>query len=134
MTAVLPVLLAVWPAIAHPETQPAPASVLRFADKPLTLNLVLGLGTPTGEIGATAEYSLTDLLAVGVGVGIGVGGPQLATSGRFRLALYEGPHVAHGFDFVAAFATGRYGELTWGGDLTGTYSERAYWIQLGLDY
>jgi hypothetical protein len=133
MTAVFPVMLAVWPSIAHPETQPAPASVLRFADKPLTINLVLGLGTPTGEIGGTAEYSFVDSFAAGVGVGTNPWGTQLAVSGRFRLKKYEGPRVAHAFDFVAAFAMGQYSDLMIG-DLSGNLMERAYWVQVDLDY
>jgi hypothetical protein len=101
--------------------------------RPLTINLVLGVGTPTGEIGGTAEYSFVDSFAAGVGVGTDPWGMQLAVSGRFRLKMDEGPHVAHAFDFVAAFATGPYSDLMIG-DLSGNLKERAYWVQVGLDY
>jgi hypothetical protein len=47
--------------------------------------------------------------------------------------LHGGPRTAHALDLVVAFATGPYSELRYG-DLSGSLVERAYWIQLGIDY
>jgi len=122
------------PAAARAQTPPAPQQPLRFSDKPLAVGLVLGIATPVGEIGGTAEYSLADRFAAGIGVGTSNVGVQVAASGRFRLALYQGLGVAHAFDFVAAFATGRYqGGIFLMGD-NGYWDERAYWFQGSIDY
>jgi len=126
--------LGLFPAVASGQTQPAPQRVLRFTDTPLAVGFVLGIGTPVGEIGGTAEYSFSDRLAAGIGVGTSNVGVQVAASGRLRLALYQGPGVAHAFDFVAAFASGRYqGGIFLMGD-NGYWDERAYWVQGSLDY
>jgi hypothetical protein len=121
------------PAIVRAETQPAPDSTLRFADRPLSINFVLGFATPTGEIGGTAEYNFADQIAAGVGIGTSPVGAQLAASGRLRFARWGGAEVAHALDFVAAFSTGPYEGFNPKGD-NGYWRERAYWIQGGLDY
>ena len=133
-TGVALVALGFLPAVAHAQLQPAREPVLRFSDKPLALSFVLGIATPEGEIGGTAEYSFADRFAAGIGVGTSNVGVQVAASGRLRLALHERPGVAHAFDFVAAFATGRYqGGIFLKSD-DGNWDERAYWFQGSFDY
>jgi hypothetical protein len=132
-TAIALVLCWICPAVARAETPLVPEGQLRFTDKPLTVNFVLGFATPTGEIGATAEYNFANWFAAGAGVGTNSIGTQLAAFGRFRLATYQGPGVAHGLDLVAAFSTGQYEWPIANGD-SGYWKERAYWIQAGLDY
>jgi hypothetical protein len=132
------VLVLAWflPLAARADSQLPSNAPLRFTDRPLTINFVLGLATPTGEIGGTAEYNFAEWFAAGVGVGTNFTGTQLAVSGRCRFAQYEGQGVAHGFDFVGAVAGGRYTErLTSPSNSDGGgLKEQAYWVQVGLDY
>jgi hypothetical protein len=57
--------------------------------KPLTLALNLGLGTPTGFVGAEAQYNPLRDLAFAGGVGVNAVGPQLMAAVRPRLPLGE---------------------------------------------
>jgi len=133
MTAVVLGLVWICPLAARAQTQSTTESPMRFADRPLSINLVLGVATPTGEAGITAEYSFSDRFAAGVGAGESLLGIQLAAFGRVRLVTWGRHDTAHGLDFVAAFSTGEYEGIFFSGD-SGTWKERAYWVQNGIDY
>lgn len=121
------------PTVAYTETGPATAAPARFWDRPLSFNGVLGMATPTGEIGGTAEYSFSKRIAAGAGAGVSPSGIQTAAYGRLRLRVTEDQDRAYATSLVGAFSTGPYAWFGNGGD-DGDWKERAYWIQLGLDY
>jgi hypothetical protein len=56
-------------------------------EKPLTLAMNLGLGTPTGFVGAEAQYDPVRYLGFAGGVGVNRVGPQLMAAVRPRLPL-----------------------------------------------
>lgn len=58
-------------------------------EKPFTLALNLGLGTPTGFVGAEAQYNPSRYLGFAAGVGVNRVGPQLMAALRPRLPLSE---------------------------------------------
>jgi len=121
-----------WPAVVRAETESVPSTPPRFWDRPLSFNLVLGFGTPTGEVGATAEYSFSKWLAAGAGLGIDpVFGMQTAAFGRLRFGIHEGPRRAHAVSLVGAFSAGEYGSLF---SAENYWTGWAYWVQAGIDY
>ena len=73
--------------------EPEEAPGARWRDRPLAVHGSVGLGTPLGLIGASAEYSAWEWFALEGGAGLGLAGPQGALSLRVRrpwtsLALY----------------------------------------------
>lgn len=126
-----------------PQPEPSATPPFHFTTRPLTLNLMLGLGTPVGGFGAIAEYSFTRRLAFGAGFGASwidgdrarvLGPVQLGALARYRLILDEEANSAHGLDVVGAFSTGHYTYPALPGNDQSYDSEQAYWVQAALEY
>jgi hypothetical protein len=115
------------------DTAPDVEAISRFTDRPLTINVMMGGGTPVGLAGFTAEYSVFDRLAVGVGAGTSLSGGQAALLVRLRPIVIESEAVAQGIDLSLAFSTGQYTYPFYCGD-GGCWKEQAYWAQGSLDY
>jgi hypothetical protein len=77
------VAVATWPSPA------AAAERVRFTDRPLTLNAVVGVATPVGEIGVLGEYSITSRFTVGAGAGANLYGPAFGVVGGYRALFFE---------------------------------------------
>jgi hypothetical protein len=60
------------------------ASQTAWEQRPLSLTLHMGVGTPLGGLGVEVEHSVTRNLALHGGVGMGRGGAQVAAGARFR--------------------------------------------------
>ena len=130
MTAVVLGLVCTCPLAVRAETQSTTESPMRFADRPLSIDLVLGVATPTGEAGLTAEYSFSDRFAAGVGAGESLLGIQLAALGRVRLVTWGKHDMAHGLDFVAPLQK----TITGYGRDTYPWNENLHWaLDVALD-
>jgi hypothetical protein len=79
-----------------------------FDDRPLSVNGVLGFGTPIGLAGAVVEYSPFARFAVGAGAGTNAVGPQATAFVRLRPVLWEKPERVFAISFEAAFSGGKY--------------------------
>jgi hypothetical protein len=97
---VLATLGAAAPARAAPEAADTAAPAV---ENPNRVALVLGLGTPWGELGLTYQRRVGQKLALEAGVGLGATGVQLAAlpklsfgSGRARFYIEAGPTLTLG--------------------------------------
>jgi hypothetical protein len=133
-------------ALAEPINTPPGVMALapfRFTRRPLSLNAVVGVGSPVGGFGGVVEYSVASRFALGVGAGAGwydggyvrFPGPlQLAALARYRIFVHEGVSDAQAFALVGAFASGRFIYPFLPGNDTSYVDERAYWVQGALEY
>jgi hypothetical protein len=67
-----------------------------YETRPTALYLQLGLGTPTGTVGAEVEQTLTPHVAVAGGAGWGNAGPQVAGMARLRFGRDRAKFVMGG--------------------------------------
>lgn len=75
--------------VSKATAQDAASRVKSGWEKPLTLAMNLGLGTPTGFVGFEPQYDPIRYLGFAGGVGVSRGGPQLMAALRPRLPLGE---------------------------------------------
>jgi hypothetical protein len=123
---------------------PTPQKPFHFTDRPLALEVTVGLGIPVGGFGGVVEYSIAPRIALGAGAGATwldgwygrIPGPiQVAALARYRLAVLEQGDDARAFDVVGALAAGRYIYPFFGGnENTPAVDEQAYWAQCALEY
>jgi hypothetical protein len=83
--------------------------VFDFSDRPISVNAMLGFGTPVGLIGGTVEINPLSRLALGVGAGTNTEGLQLALLARARPFAWPREKRALAIRVGAAFSTGPYG-------------------------
>jgi len=88
---------------------PARPRPFTFTDRPLTIDAVLGLGTPVGIIGGIVQYDVARWLALGAGAGANIAGLQLAALARLRPFTWERPWGTIGIELGGALSTGAYG-------------------------
>ena len=89
---------------------PAPRGpVFEFSDHLISVNAMLGFGTPVGLIGGTVEINPISPLALGVGAGTNTEGLQLALLARARPFAWAREKRAFAITVGVAFATGPYG-------------------------
>jgi hypothetical protein len=98
---------------ANDEARPAPSDereargpTFEFSDHFLTVNAMLGLGTPVGLIGGTIEINPVSRLALGLGAGTNTEGLQLAALVRSRPFAWARPKRALAITLGAALAAG----------------------------
>ena len=89
----------------HAQDEPRMVS---FADHPLTLDGIVGAGTPVGALGASLMGNLAAWAAVGAGVGVNSQGPQLAVLTRVRPGVWERPRRALALPVGLSFSAGPY--------------------------
>src|SRR5260370_38297447 len=78
------------------------------------LELQLGLGTPTGLVGALIDATPVPWWTLSAGVGQGFSGPQFALGTRFRFPRHATPYLGFGFS-AGRFCVPGNGEDLWGG-------------------
>ena len=79
-----------------------------FDEHLLTIATVIGIGTPTGELGIEVTAAPTPYFELSGGIGRGFYGPQLAAMPRLRL-----PGRGHwAFTFGVGYSQGEYGDFT----------------------
>jgi hypothetical protein len=87
----------------------SPPSVASTGARPLTLEGIIGLGTPIGTAGVLLDVALGERWSVAAGAGLGGGGPQVAVMSRLRAAGHPtGPALVIG----AGVSGGPYQEFT----------------------
>jgi hypothetical protein len=107
---------------------------VRFMDRPVSLNLVLGMATPAGEVGGLVECSVAPWIALGIGIGASFSGPQYGAMLRLRTLRWE-KAAAHALDFVVAGSGGAYEPLYVSSDDPREYTTTvAFWIQPSVEY
>lgn len=111
------------PATAGRATQ-ASDGHFKFNDRPLTIDGVVGFGTPVGLIGAALQYDLASWFTVGAGAGTNIAGLQLAALTRFRGELAATPERASAIAFGASFSSGPFGQSPEWLNVDHSYSER----------
>lgn len=116
-----------------------------FADRPLTLDGVLGFGTPVGFAGAAVQYDLVSAVSLGAGVGVDSGKPAYAALARFRPFIWNRPERALALEIGSAFSASHYeGQLADVAGLAGeggvtrytqTYTlDLTYWAQFDIGF
>jgi hypothetical protein len=129
------------PSEARPAPEARPARGSAWRERPTSIEAHLGLGTPVGGLGVSADYSLVPEIALGAGAGIGSGfdvPSTLHTAALARLRPVYG--VRNAFVANLAYSTGGYQEprldLGMGhSSATRRYgAERAHWFQLDLGW
>lgn len=88
--------------------QKAHDAVVHFADRPVILEVSVGLYSPIGLLGAQATYSPFEQLAVSVGGGVDVGGLQLGASLRGRVLVWNRRSFAQALVLMPAFHVGHF--------------------------
>jgi hypothetical protein len=79
-----------------------------FSDRLVTLNAMLGFGTPVGLMGGVLELNPVSGLAFGAGAGTNSAGLQLAVLARGRPFVWDRPRRALAITLGVALATGPY--------------------------
>ena len=97
------------PSAVAQEAQRA-AHAARFSDKPVQLELLMGVGTTVGELGFAGDVNVDDRLALGAGIGGGVFGPvwELHARARPYIAVTNFGRTLQALTFEAAFSRGKY--------------------------
>jgi hypothetical protein len=124
----------------YDEAERAASRFASWAERPLSLELQVGLGAPLGLLGGAVDVALLRRWSVTAGVGVSGGGLQLAASTRVRLV---GNHRM-AFFLETAFSGGNFSmsEDPLGvGEDTPEYDdgyyyevEPAYWLYFGAGY
>jgi len=119
---------------SSPRTALADKPIIRFIDRPVSFNLVLGIATPVGEVGGLVECNVIPWMAIGIGVGASPAGPQYGGTIRLR-ALRSEKGAAHALDLVAGGSGGAYEKLfNSSDDPRGTPRMLAFWVQPSVEY
>jgi hypothetical protein len=98
-----------------PEQQPA-ALPHPWRSRPLAFDAVLGIATPYGAAGLSADYAPIEHLSLGGGIGTNVYGWQLAGMARLRFTPEQRSSVYAG----AGYSQGRH--YQWDGNRDGVFS------------
>ncbi len=129
-------------ATADEAADPLPPKLQRWQERPLSLELQLGIGGPLGLLGAALDVALLPRWSLGAGAGLSLGGPQVAVFTRVRLVGNE----RRAFFVEAAFSGGNYravdiiGSMIAGEDPPNhddgyEYRVRpAFWVYVGAGY
>ena len=124
----LAVAASAWPSLA------VAREGTRFTDRPLTLNAIIGIATPVGELGIMSEYSVSSRFAIGAGAGTNLYGIELGVEGLYRLLLSE-RGAAHALSIGLAFSEAPYERpLDGSGDDWDVRSKHTYWTQTDVRY
>jgi hypothetical protein len=113
-----------------------------FDERPFSVNVAAGFGTPVGLGGAIVEYSPLPVLGLGVGLGTNLEGPQLTALLRLRPLHWETRNNAFAISLAVAVSEGPYSSnddlsnatLVDGSSDRYAWLDHAVWLQPDLQF